>query len=552
MNETPLPFDKPDAGEEPRPLASPSRASVERDGAPSSRRAERAARNARLQASARSSLLAEGSRFGGYLIGPTIGEGGMARVYRAEHEGLQRQVALKVLLDGLGKDANGHERFLREARIAAAIKHPNVVNIFDVGVHQGKPYLVMELLEGRDLEAFVEQEGSVPEPTLMDVIIPIVAGLTAVHDAGIVHRDLKPGNIFLTRGRNDEIEPKLLDFGISKSFSHGRKLTSSKGLLMGTPFYMSPEASQGLDITPLADQYALGVVLYECATGANPFSGANTFAEVVRQVLTGQYPAVSSKNPRLSKRLVAIIERAMHLDPARRFPSMRAMGRELLLLAGQRTRVTWGLSFNEVAGGALARTANTPAGAVVRRTAKSPRFQRRYALSAALLGLAVLGSAWVSLAPGRPAGGALATSTPPAVDANAVSALGLRPRAIAAPAVVPAPPVVAAPAPEQALPASIKPDHEPVPEPAVSAPSLADWSERPPELAIAAKPSRSSAKQASSRKPARTRAARAQPATSSKPLVEDVAEPDWVVSNGKRTNSHLGPAHGTNNAPILE
>jgi serine/threonine-protein kinase len=412
----------------------------------------------------------------------------------------------------------------------------------------------MELLEGRDLEAFVEQEGAVPEATLMDVIIPIVAGLTAVHDAGIVHRDLKPGNIFLTRGRNDEIEPKLLDFGISKSFSHGqRKLTSSKGLLMGTPFYMSPEASQGLDITPLADQYALGVVLYECATGANPFSGANTFAEVVRQVLTGQYPSVSSKNPRLSKRMVAIIERAMHLDPARRFPNMRAMGRELLLLAGQRTRVTWGLSFNEVAGGALARTASAPAGAVVRRSAKAPRFQRKYALSGALLGLAVLGSAWALWAPSRLMGEALATTSPPAVGADQVSAMGLRPRASDAPAVDPAVPVdpalavATALAPEPALPPSLEPDREPALEPAALAPSQADLSEEPPALAGTTKP-----KPASARKAARARAPRPQRAASRKPVVEDVAEPDWVVSKGERSNSHLGPVRGTNNAPILE
>ncbi|MEO8180777.1 MAG: serine/threonine-protein kinase, partial [Deltaproteobacteria bacterium] len=175
-------------------------------------------------------MLAEGSRFGGYLVGPCIGEGGMARVYRAQHEGLQRQVALKVLLDGHGKDGEGHERFLREARMIAAIKHPNVVNIFDVGVHQGRPYLVMELLEGMDLEAYVASQGPLEEPMLMDVIIPVVAGLAAVHDAGIVHRDLKPGNIFLARGRNDEMEPKLLDFGISKSSGQDKmRLTNSKG-----------------------------------------------------------------------------------------------------------------------------------------------------------------------------------------------------------------------------------------------------------------------------------------------------------------------------------
>src|SRR6188768_134125 len=340
LNDKPDPWKSHPAG----PAPSPERAD------PNARRSERPPRpEARVHSSPDTSMLAEGSRFGGYVVGPCIGEGGMARVYRAQHEGLQRQVALKVLLDGHGKDNEGHERFLREARMIAAIKHPNVVNIFDVGVHQGRPYLVMELLEGMDLEAYVASQGPLEEPMLMDVIIPIVAGLAAVHDAGIVHRDLKPGNIFLARGRNDEMEPKLLDFGISKSSGHDKlKLTTSKGLLMGTPFYMSPEASQGLEMTPLSDQYALGVVLYEAATGANPFSGASTFGEVVRQVTTGDYPPVATRNPKLSKRMIAIIERAMHLDPSRRFPDMRAMGRDLLGLAGQRTRITWGLSFSEL------------------------------------------------------------------------------------------------------------------------------------------------------------------------------------------------------------
>jgi len=363
-----------------------------------------------LHVSPDASMLAEGSRFGGYLVGPCIGEGGMARVYRAQHEGLQRQVALKVLLDGHGKDGEGHERFLREARMIAAIKHPNVVNIFDVGVHQGRPYLVMELLEGMDLEAYVASQGPLEEPMLMDVIIPVVAGLAAVHDAGIVHRDLKPGNIFLARGRNDEMEPKLLDFGISKSSGQDKmRLTNSKGLLMGTPFYMSPEASQGLEMTGLSDQYALGVVLYEAATGSNPFSGASTFGEVVRQVTTGDYPPVATRNPKLSKRMISIIERAMHLEPSRRFPDMRAMGRELLGLAGQRTRITWGLSFSEISqlGGSSDTVGMALPAALPRRESQRPTAARknRYVLPVALIALATGAAVWMNWPKPRAASG---------------------------------------------------------------------------------------------------------------------------------------------------
>ncbi len=271
----------------------------------------------------------------------------MARVYSAQHEGLQRQVALKVLTQGLvGSDE--HDRFVREARLAAAIKHPNVVNIFDVGVEHGVPYLVMEFLEGEDLDTQLQTKTALGEDDIIDIMVPVVAGLTAVHDAGVIHRDLKPGNIFLTRGRHDEVEPKLLDFGISKaSGRQAGKITGEHGLLMGTPFYMAPETIRGADITELSDQYSLGVVMYECATGANPFA-ADSFAEVVERVTNGTYPPLTQCNTAVSPKLARIVERAMSLHPADRYADLREMGRDLLRLAGQRTRVTWGLTFGEI------------------------------------------------------------------------------------------------------------------------------------------------------------------------------------------------------------
>jgi serine/threonine-protein kinase len=319
----------------------------------------------------------------------------MARVYRAEHAGLKRQVALKVMTQYFARDSEGRERFLREARIAAAIKHPNVVNIFDVGVCQGIPYLVMELLEGEDLEKVLLSKGSLDESTIIDLVVPVVAGLVAVHDAGIVHRDLKPGNIFLARGRNDEIEPKLLDFGISKASGKDHmRLTAANGSLMGTPFYMAPEAVQGAEMTPLSDQYALGVVLRECVTGKNPFEGSN-FAEVVKLITTAQYPALSELSPRLSKRFVAIVDRAMSTDPKNRFDDMRAMGRQLLLLAGQRTRITWGLTFGQEGRGPLPLATLERPAVPAQLPAPHPRKKRATAMLVA--GVAVLSASLTSL-----------------------------------------------------------------------------------------------------------------------------------------------------------
>jgi serine/threonine protein kinase len=295
----------------------------------------------------RAGVFAPGSTFGVYLIGACIGEGGMARVYQAEHAGLRRHVALKVLIDGFARDLDGRERFLREARLAAAIKHPNVVNIFDVGVHDDIPYLVMEFLEGQDLEKLLESTGSLDESLIIDVMIPVVAGLSAVHDAGIVHRDLKPGNIFLAKGRYNDLEPKLLDFGISKAQGPEQlRLTANRGV-MGTPFYIPPEGLYGGEMTPLSDQYSLGVVMYECATGRTPYK-ASDFAELSRLIISGQYTPPTTYKPELSKRLARIIERALSLHPEQRFKDVRELGRELLTLAGQRTRITWGLTFGEV------------------------------------------------------------------------------------------------------------------------------------------------------------------------------------------------------------
>jgi serine/threonine-protein kinase len=362
-------------------------------------------------------VLAPGSKFGVYLVGQCIGEGGMARIYQAEHAGLRRQVALKVLIDGFARDPEGRERFLREARIAAAIKHPNVVNIFDVGVHEDIPYLVMELLEGKDLEKLLEPRRPLDEAMIIDIMVPVVAGLTAVHDAGIVHRDLKPGNIFLARGRYNDLEPKLLDFGISKAPGPEQLRLTTNRTLMGTPFYISPEGLRGGEMTPLSDQYSLGVVMYECATGVTPFT-ASTFAELSKLIPAGQYTAPSVHNPELSKRLARIIEKAMSLEPENRFKDLREMGRELLQLAGQRTRITWGLSFGDVKNtlpstpssnshGARSSPASPPAG--------RPRRNAGLLLLAAVVPLLALVAglyAWMS---GR---AALDTNAPQAVVGN--------------------------------------------------------------------------------------------------------------------------------------
>jgi len=293
-------------------------------------------------------IFAEGSRFGAYVIGPCIGYGESGRIYRAEHEAIPIELALKVFTDEFSRSAVGRNRFVREARRAATIRHPSVVNIFDVGVQDGIPYLVMERLQGEDLDALLRSRGALDEGTIVDLMVPIVAGLSALHDAGIVHGDLETGNVFLANRAGRERDPKLLDCGISRALGGDklRRASGTRGVLRGSPLYLSPEAASGAEATALSDQYSLGVVMYECAIGANPFI-ADGPAESVRRIIQGEYPPLSQHDERPSAPLVRIIERAMSPDPDERYPDLKALGRELLMLSGERTRMTWTLSFGD-------------------------------------------------------------------------------------------------------------------------------------------------------------------------------------------------------------
>ncbi|MEY2935327.1 MAG: hypothetical protein RL033_6076 [Pseudomonadota bacterium] len=287
-------------------------------------------------------------RFGGYVVRECIGRGGMARVYRAEHAALRKQVALKVMDMAWIGHAAGTQRFVGEARAAAAVKHRNVVDIVDVGVWEDRPYIVMELLDGLDLERHLTNRGPLSEREVVALALPIIAGMAAVHEEGIVHRDLKPSNIFLTLSNEGEVTPKVLDFGISRLCEHlqepGPRPTGTREII-GTPTYMSPEALNGVrELGPAADQYSLGVVLYQCTVGRLPFQG-DTLLQLLRAIALGVFPSPRAARPQLSAALDAIISRAMRVEPSERFPSLRDLGRALWPLGDERTRVIWARYF---------------------------------------------------------------------------------------------------------------------------------------------------------------------------------------------------------------
>jgi serine/threonine-protein kinase len=278
---------------------------------------------------------------GRYRLEEQLGEGGMGVVYAARHLDLGKAAAVKVVHERNDASDRVRQRFLREGRAAACIRHPNIVDVYDVGTEAGRIYLVMELLVGEDLRSFLAREGPLSERRAADILVPVVAAVVAAHDQGVVHRDLKPDNIFLSTERSG-IQPKILDFGISKVADAERAATvTATGTLLGTPYYMSPEqATTEQVVDARSDQYSLGVILYECVTGRRPIVDPDLY-QLIRRIVEGDFPAPRQVDPTLSTAFEGVIQRAMSRDPAGRFPTTRHLGRALLPFASERVRANY-------------------------------------------------------------------------------------------------------------------------------------------------------------------------------------------------------------------
>jgi serine/threonine protein kinase len=304
-------------------------------------------------------------RIGSYEVRRLLGRGATASVYECCHTALGRLAAIKVLHPYLAHDCLAAARFLREGRALSRMMHPNVVQVLDVGQHDGVPYLVMSLVDGNDLGEHLARCGAMSVADTADCILPIVSGIAAAHNAGIVHRDLKPGNVRLTHDHRGTLCPVVLDFGISKLMAEGQlqELTDTSTVL-GTANYMSPEQMRSpKEVDARSDLYALGVILYQCATGKRPFEGANAY-EVMHAIMTASVPPPSFVRSEIPGTFDSIVLRAMHREASERFPSARELGCALSTFASDPavwSREFGPLSETEAAAAHAGRNAELPA-----------------------------------------------------------------------------------------------------------------------------------------------------------------------------------------------
>src|SRR5262245_37395429 len=247
-----------------------------------------------------------------YAIGELLGEGGDALVYRARDHDLQRSVAVKVLRPELRADPTFVARFEREARSVARLNHRHIVPVYDYGEALGTYFLVMEHVTGGDLRARLRREAPLPLNLATRLAVEVAEALGAAHAEGIVHRDVKPANILLT----EEGHAKVTDFGIAKMLDVPARTATAA--LLGTPHYLAPEQASGAPITPAADVYLVGLLLYELLSGQRPFEG-ETFVQVALQHLHKPPPSLVGLNPAVPPSLAGLVERALAKDPAVRF-----------------------------------------------------------------------------------------------------------------------------------------------------------------------------------------------------------------------------------------
>jgi eukaryotic-like serine/threonine-protein kinase len=278
---------------------------------------------------------------GQFRVLEKVGTGGMGSVYKAEQPAMNRMVAIKILHPKLAGRKDLTSRFRREARAMSQLTHPNTVKVFMYGEleEDGSLYIVMEMLEGRNLNQTVRKEGPMPAERAIPILIQVCGALQEAHELGIVHRDLKPENIFLSKQGGMADFPKVLDFGLAKvterQMQPGSVILTQEGMVFGTPEFMSPEQAQGKTLDARSDIYSLAVILYEVLTGKLPFS-ARTPMEYIQKHVTDPIIALSERVPerKFPKGLDDVLAKALQKQPDNRYQTAGEFGEALRPFGG--------------------------------------------------------------------------------------------------------------------------------------------------------------------------------------------------------------------------
>ncbi|HLK90693.1 MAG TPA: serine/threonine-protein kinase [Polyangia bacterium] len=266
---------------------------------------------------------------GNYRLTRLLGQGAMGTVYEGHHMGAGKRVAVKVMHRELLAYPELLARFKREAKVTSELSHPNVVSVFGIGMTLAEqPYLVMEFLEGEDLQTRLERTGALPLPTVVQIVNQVAAALTVAHAAGVVHRDLKTDNVFLVREPDDAVHAKVVDFGLSKLLkTSATKLTVARAVF-GTPEFMAPEQAEGRQdaIDHRSDQWSLACLAWFAATACLPFSGLDVQG-TLNQVISAVPTPVAPGAPRLPPEVDKVLRKALSRHRADRFPTIKAFAR---------------------------------------------------------------------------------------------------------------------------------------------------------------------------------------------------------------------------------
>jgi serine/threonine-protein kinase len=265
-------------------------------------------------------MMEAGTLSGRYELGDRLGSGGMSNVYRATDLTLERTVAVKILAEHLSDDERFVARFRREALAVAKLIHPNIVQVYDTGLDEGRHFIVMEYVEGRSGAQILQRQGPITPETAAEAGIQACAGLDYAHRRGIIHRDVKPGNLMVVGGPvgGGPMTVKLTDFGIARALAQTR--ITQVGSVVGTAAYLAPEQVRGEEATPATDVYALGVVLYQFLTGRLPYEGSTLAELAVRQQNERPLPP-STYNDEVPETLGGAVLRALEGEPSRRYAS---------------------------------------------------------------------------------------------------------------------------------------------------------------------------------------------------------------------------------------